>query len=139
MQMKRVLIAACLMGGTPSLALAEDGKSWSAATVQIAAKDTQGQKAETGRVDPLGGPDVALTSKERRAVTYGKQWANNRDQPARGEDGSAVFVFGATLPTVVCAPLYVCDFVLQSGETVNDLHVGDAGRRSYDRCRRRQG
>jgi type IV secretion system protein VirB9 len=48
--------------------------------------------------------------------------------PARGADGSIVFIFGATLPTVVCAPLYVCDLVLQAGETVNDLNVGDSVR-----------
>ena len=38
------------------------------------------------------------------------------------------FVFGATLPTVVCAPLYVCDLVLQAGEAVNDLNIGDSVR-----------
>jgi type IV secretion system protein VirB9 len=39
-----------------------------------------------------------------------------------------VFVFGATLPTVVCAALYVCDLVLEDGESVNGIHVGDAVR-----------
>ncbi len=80
------------------------------------------------RIDPLPGANVPLSPKERHGVRYGKEWANNRDVPARGHDGSIVFVFGATLPTVVCAPLHVCDLVLQAGESVNDLNVGDGVR-----------
>jgi P-type conjugative transfer protein TrbG len=79
-------------------------------------------------VDPLSGKNLPLTAKERQGVAYGKQWARNRDRPARGEDGGAVFVFGATLPTMVCAPFFVCDLVLQPGETVNDLNAGDSVR-----------
>jgi type IV secretion system protein VirB9 len=79
-------------------------------------------------LSPLDGAQAPLSKKERRGVAYGRQWANNPDMPARGEDGSVVFVFGATLPTVVCAPLYVCDLVLQPGETVNDLNLGDSVR-----------
>ena len=80
------------------------------------------------RIDPLPGPNLPLSPKEPHGVRYGKEWANNRDVPARGEDGSIVFVFGSTLPTVVCAPLYVCDLALQAGESVNDLNVGDGVR-----------
>jgi type IV secretion system protein TrbG len=79
-------------------------------------------------IDPLVGQDLPLTPKERRALAYGKQWVRNRDKPARGPDGAAVFIFGSTLPTVVCAPIYVCDLVLQEGESVNDFNVGDSVR-----------
>jgi type IV secretion system protein TrbG len=79
-------------------------------------------------LNPLTGPEVPLSKKERRGVVYGRQWASNPDMPARGEDGGVVFRFGATLPTVVCAPLYVCDLVLEAGEVVNDLNVGDSVR-----------
>jgi type IV secretion system protein VirB9 len=79
-------------------------------------------------INALDGPQAPLTRKERRGVAYGRQWADNPDMPARGEDGGVVFVFGATLPTVVCAPLYVCDLALQAGEAVNDLNVGDSVR-----------
>lgn len=48
--------------------------------------------------------------------------------PVRGEDGSVTFLFGATLPSVICSPLYVCDIRLQPGEVVNDIHAGDAVR-----------
>ncbi len=79
-------------------------------------------------ISPLSGPNPRLTPKERRGLLYGREWANSADGPARGEDGSVVFVFGATLPVLVCAPLYVCDLVLQPGETVNDIHLGDGVR-----------
>jgi type IV secretion system protein VirB9 len=80
------------------------------------------------RLNPLTGPNVPLSRKERKGVAYGREWAGNRDLPARGADGGVVFVFGSTLPAVVCAPLYVCDLVLQEGESVNDINVGDAVR-----------
>ena len=69
-----------------------------------------------------------MSKKERQGVAYGKEWRNNHDRPARGSDGAAVYVFGATLPTVICAPLYVCDLVLQPGEAVKSVTVGDAVR-----------
>jgi P-type conjugative transfer protein TrbG len=81
------------------------------------------------RFDPLGGvPNPPLTPKEKQGVAYGKQWKGNRDRPARGADGAVVYVFGATLPTIVCAPLYVCDLVLEGGEAVKSVNVGDSVR-----------
>ena len=79
-------------------------------------------------LSPLSGRNLRLTPKERHGLAYGRQWANNADMPARGEDGSIVFVFGSTLPVVVCAPLYVCDLTLQPGEVVNDINIGDGVR-----------
>ncbi len=74
------------------------------------------------------GPQPPLAPKEERAVRFGKEWAGNRAGPARGDEGATIFVFGSTLPTIVCAPLYVCDLALQEGEAVNDLNVGDSVR-----------
>jgi type IV secretion system protein VirB9 len=74
------------------------------------------------------GPQPALAPKEAKAVAFGKEWARNRAGPARGDEGATVFVFGSTLPTIVCAPLYVCDLALQEGESVNDLNAGDSVR-----------
>jgi type IV secretion system protein VirB9 len=74
------------------------------------------------------GPQPALAPKEKKAVSFGKEWAANKAGPARGDEGATVFVFGSTLPTIVCAPLYVCDLALQEGEAVNDLNVGDSVR-----------
>ena len=74
------------------------------------------------------GTNVPLSSKEAKGVRIGEAWANNRSGPARGDEGTTVFLFGSTLPTIVCAPLYVCDLALQEGEAVNDLNAGDSVR-----------
>ncbi|ADP71005.1 P-type conjugative transfer protein TrbG [Rhodomicrobium vannielii ATCC 17100] len=80
------------------------------------------------RVPLLSGPQPPLAPKEQKGLAYGKEWAGNRAGPARGDEGATVFVFGSTLPTIVCAPFYVCDLALQEGESVNDLNVGDSVR-----------
>ena len=68
------------------------------------------------RLPLFSGPDARLTLKEQKGVAFGRDWAGNRDMPARGDAGGTVFVFGSTLPTIVCAPLFVCDLALEPGE-----------------------
>lgn len=115
---RAVTIAAALAVTSPAVA-----QGWSAKEV-----DARERSGPPPQLKLLDGPEAPLSRKERRGVGYGREWASNRDLPARGEDGSVVFVFGATLPTVVCAPLYVCDLALEPGEAVNDLNVGDSVR-----------
>lgn len=69
---------------------------------------------------------INFDSKERTAVALARQWKSHPENPRRGEDGSVVYLFGATLPTMICSPLRVCAIRLQAGEIVNDVHVGDA-------------
>jgi type IV secretion system protein VirB9 len=47
-------------------------------------------------------------------------------------DKSVRFVFGASLPIVICAPLQVCDVELQPGERVRSVQVGDSVRWSVE-------
>ena len=70
----------------------------------------------------------ALTARERRAVGLSQRWIANREMPTHGAEGTVMFAFGATLPSIVCAPLYVCDVALQPGEVVNDVNTGDKDR-----------
>jgi P-type conjugative transfer protein TrbG len=78
---------------------------------------------------PLLSPSrVPLNSKEREAVALSRRWANRAEMPHAGEDGYVRFLFGASLPTVVCAPLQVCDLALQPGEIVNNVNLGDSVR-----------
>jgi len=71
---------------------------------------------------------VPLNQKERAGVALASQYANRRELPVAGDGGAVVFLFGSTLPSVVCAPLYVCDIQLQAGEVVNDVNIGDSVR-----------
>lgn len=113
------VIAASLVCALPNITAAEDVRVQ--ATVSTAKQDVP-------VLNPLGEEDVPLTAKEQQGLAFGQQWTNNRDLPTRGKDGSVVFTFGATLPSVVCAPLYVCDLALEEGEVVNDVHIGDSVR-----------
>ena len=72
---------------------------------------------------------VRLDPKDRRALDLAKEWKNSPDKPFRAEDGSVKYVYGATLPTIVCAVLRVCMIRLQEGEViVDDIHAGDTKR-----------
>ncbi len=71
--------------------------------------------------------DVSLDKKEFQAVKLAYKWTSNPELPVMKENGKIVYLFGATLPTVVCSPLHSCDLALQPGETIrpNGLHLGD--------------
>lgn len=47
---------------------------------------------------------------------------------ALARSGQTTFQFGASIPTVVCAPLHVCDLRLETGETITQVNGGDAVR-----------
>jgi type IV secretion system protein VirB9 len=73
----------------------------------------------------LVSPSAPLNAKEQRAVSLARGWADRAAMPRRGVGGVIRFTYGATLPTVVCAPLQVCDLALQPGEIVNNVNAGD--------------
>ncbi|HIC5497127.1 TPA: P-type conjugative transfer protein TrbG [Salmonella enterica subsp. enterica] len=74
-------------------------------------------------------PDrVYLDGKEAYGLRLANEWKKHPDKPRRGADGSVKYLFGATLPTLVCTPLQVCSIELQPGEVVNDVHAGDTAR-----------
>jgi len=63
--------------------------------------------------------DLPLNPPAIETVQRSTSWANKSDASvSTGLDGRVVFTFGESMPTVVCAPLRVCDIELQKGETV---------------------
>ena len=70
-------------------------------------------------------PSAPLNPKEAHGVGLARRWAAARYMPHAGADGVIRYPFGATLPTVVCAPLQVCDLLLQPGEVINNINAGD--------------
>lgn len=68
---------------------------------------------------------VKLDAKEAQGVKLADKWKATPDLPTSGEDGEVQYLFGSTLPTLVCSPTQVCAIRLQVGEVVNDVHVGD--------------
>ena len=71
----------------------------------------------------------ALSDKERKAADLAKQWIETKSLPVREDGGKIVYLFGSTLPTVICAPLSMCDIELEPGEViVGKVLLGDAVR-----------
>ena len=73
---------------------------------------------------PTGMP---LTAKEKKALQLSGQWARDEIQPFMA-GGKLVYVHGASQPTIIAAPMQVCDVELESGEKVNEIVVGDSAR-----------
>ena len=74
----------------------------------------------------LNAVPIPLTPKETHALSLSSTWANRPEMPVAGDNGRVLFLYGATIPSVVCAPLHVCDITLQPGEVVNNIEVGDS-------------
>jgi P-type conjugative transfer protein TrbG len=71
----------------------------------------------------------AWNAKEKKAAELARQWIDAQAMPVRKENGKIVYLYGSTLPTVICAPLSVCDIELQEGEKiVGKPMIGDSSR-----------
>ena len=72
--------------------------------------------------------NIQLTEREYHSLTLAKEWMNNGNKSFRGEDGKISFLFGATMPRVVTAPLRITDIELQVGEKIREIQIGDTVR-----------
>lgn len=100
----------------------------------------QNVPTETPVTAPAAAPQASptpagLTSEQERATDLSAQFRNTPGIIAPGPDGTVLFLFGQTLPTVVCAPLRACDIQLEPGETVMNVHAGDIVRWQFDGAR----
>ncbi len=73
-------------------------------------------------------PNVGLTPRQVTAAAISRRWRNRMASPGEGTNGSVNYMFGASIPSVVCSPLYVCNISLQPGELINDIKSGDSVR-----------
>lgn len=113
-------------------------RTWRAAlfTALMAPALVQAQSVPAIAADQTALPSVPFVSSERiylddkeaHGARLAQEWKTNPDRPRRGADGSVRYLYGATLPTLVCTPLQVCSIQLQPGEVVNDVHAGDTAR-----------
>lgn len=79
-------------------------------------------------VNMISNTPVKLSDKEQHAVALAAKWMDNPDKPRWENDGSVRYLFGATLPTLVCAPMQICVIRLEPGETVNQIDAADKTR-----------
>lgn len=73
-------------------------------------------------------PDVILTPKEEEALRLADDWSNRPIKPIHTGGGKVVYVHGATMPTVIGAPMQISDIELEPGEVINEILVGDSAR-----------
>ena len=81
-------------------------------------------------IDPVSHKPVALSPMEARSFSIARHWQHRASMPSTGEDGSSVWTFGTTQPSIVCSPLNVCLLRLEPGERVlpDGLQLGDKTR-----------
>jgi len=79
-------------------------------------------------IDYISPKIVPLNDAERKALRLSADWSRRNVAPLLADGGKVVFVHGASRPTIIAAPMQVCDVELQAGETVNEIVVGDSAR-----------
>ena len=107
--MRAFILAGCL-AATAASSLAQDGTSASPAPLTPVA------------------PRAGLSPAEREAVGIAQRWqatASSAGSAIAAPGGVVKFVYGIQQVNIVCAVLQVCDVELQSGELVNNVHIGD--------------
>lgn len=72
--------------------------------------------------------EVILTPKEAEALRLADEWSNRPIKPIHTGGGKVVYVHGATLPTIIGAPMQISDIELEPGEIINEILVGDSVR-----------
>ncbi|MBQ4132741.1 MAG: P-type conjugative transfer protein TrbG [Desulfovibrionaceae bacterium] len=87
-----------------------------------------GAPAQPPATSYISNKNPALDGKERKALELSNQFANQQINPMLVSNGKVVFMHGATMPTVIAAPLQICDVELQPGEEVNEIMIGDSAR-----------
>lgn len=73
-----------------------------------------------------------LDSREWESVKQAKEWLNNNVKSMKGRDGSITFLYGATMPSVICSPLKITDIQLEKGEIFKSMQAGDKARWVYN-------
>lgn len=69
-----------------------------------------------------------LNPQEKQTLEAAGKWKSvlqPANKPQVASNGSVQFVYGTQQPTVVCAPLQLCDIELQQGERLNGLDIAD--------------
>lgn len=76
------------------------------------------QKVEFPPQVEVGVPVQPLSKRQKKAVRIAKNRINDKLMPTQGPDGSVVYMYGHTIPDLVCAPGNWCTIQLEKGEIV---------------------
>jgi type IV secretion system protein VirB9 len=115
-----LLCFTALLFAFPAWAASDAPEGWPPAVGEI--------KPPAPELDYISPKTVPLSDLEKKALRLSSDWSRRNPDPVLADGGKVVFVHGASLPTVVAAPMQVSDVELQPGETVNEIMVGDSSR-----------
>ncbi|MDR2503326.1 MAG: P-type conjugative transfer protein TrbG [Deltaproteobacteria bacterium] len=82
--------------------------------------------------DYLSPRQVPLTKAEREAMQMASEWAKNPNKPIMLSNGKVSFMYGASIPTVISAPMKITDLEFESGENIQNVLLGDTARWQVD-------
>lgn len=128
--MQRLLLPALLVAASCALAQPVPALNTGAGASGVSGvSGTSGTSVSspTSPASMMLGQQQPLTPKEKASLSLVNKWINGTTRPITRGDGAVTWFFGATMPTVVCAPLKTCDIQLQPGErvTTRGVHIGD--------------
>ena len=72
-----------------------------------------------------------MDAREWESVRQAKKWLENDIRSMRGRDGRITFLYGATMPSVICSPLKITDIQLEVGEELKSIQAGDTARWNF--------
>lgn len=129
--MKKILFFVCALTlyAFPAFAASPTPEGWAPA---LQAEPGKAAPAAMPEIDYLNPKNVPLTDKEKKALRLSGSWSRQGVEPVLTGGGKVVYVHGASLPTIVAAPMQVCDVELQPGEIVHEIVVGDSSRWMVD-------
>ncbi len=73
-----------------------------------------------------------MTPDEMKATHQSSEWQKGSGIVTRGAEGKVVFLYGQGQPSIICAPLQVCDIELEAQESIKDVLLGDSVRWSVE-------
>lgn len=119
--MRILLCFLCILIFTASAALASPG-------TDEMGPFPSGSTAMPPETSYISNKNPSLDGKEQLALDLAGEFASIQVEPILAANGKVVFMHGATMPTVIAAPLQICDVELQAGEQVNEIMIGDSAR-----------
>jgi type IV secretion system protein VirB9 len=82
--------------------------------------------------DPLSPRQSALSREDQDALKLAADFAKHPNKPVIVGGGKMAYLYGASIPTIVAAPLKITDIELEAGEAIQNVLLGDTARWQVD-------
>ncbi len=72
---------------------------------------------------------LALAQKKEDILELAQEWLNSNDFPQQGKNGRIEYLFGTSIPVLICRPLTISQIELEAGEKLTQApQIGDSVR-----------